>query len=253
MPYTAPTPSTVAPGDTFPATAYNIIAADIADHETRIKTGVESYTTAQKTALTGVTAGTMIYDSTIGAFQSWTGASWVTIQATMVAPTISVSGAAPVANTSGLVSYSAATSISLNNCFTTGYDTYQVFARWVNAAGNTGVAAYIRAAGTDLASYAGERTLFNGAATPASNVHPTTTAFTGFTNTPPSYGFANFVIHNPMTSGQPTMVETRQYGGGNIHVITVTGTTSTTQHDGFSFTASGTGNLTGDIRVIGIA
>lgn len=36
MPYTAPTPSTVAPGDTFPATAYNIIAGDLADHESRI-------------------------------------------------------------------------------------------------------------------------------------------------------------------------------------------------------------------------
>jgi hypothetical protein len=77
MPYTAPTPSTVAPGDTFPATAYNIIAGDIADHETRIKTGVESYTTAQKTALTGVTTGTVIYDSTLGLVQLWNGTAWV--------------------------------------------------------------------------------------------------------------------------------------------------------------------------------
>lgn len=252
MPYTAPTPSTVAPGDTFPATAYNIIAGDLADHESRIKTGVESYTTAQKTALTGVTTGTMIYDSTIGAFQSWAGGSWVTIQATMVAPTISVSGAAPVANTSGLVSYSGVTSISLNNCFTTGYDTYQVFARWVNAGGNTSVDGLIRAAGTDLTSYVGERTVFSSASA-SSNTHPTTAAFRGFTNTPPSTGFANFVIHYPMTSGQPTMVEARQFGGGNIHVIAVTSTTSTTQHDGFTFNASGTGTLTGDIRVIGIA
>lgn len=79
MPYTAPTPSTVAPGDTFPATAYNIIAGDIADHETRIKTGVESYTTAQKAALTGVTAGTVVYDSTLGIPQIYNGSAWIPI------------------------------------------------------------------------------------------------------------------------------------------------------------------------------
>lgn len=82
MPYTAPTPSTVAPGDTYPATAYNIIAGDIADHESRIKTGVESYTTAQKTALTGVSTGTVIYDSILGVFQSYNGSAWVNMQGT---------------------------------------------------------------------------------------------------------------------------------------------------------------------------
>jgi len=253
VPYLAPTPSTVAPGDTFPATAYNIIAGDIADHESRIKTGVESYTTAQKTALTGVTTGTMIYDSTIGAFQSWTGASWVTIQATMVAPTISVSGAAPVANTSGLVSFTTATSISLNNCFTTGYDTYQVFVRFVNASGNTQGAAYIRAAGTDLAAYNGTRATLNGASAVGTSIQSTTVGFNAFTNTPPSTCFANFVVHFPMTSGQQTMLDSRMFGGGNLYGIGASQTTSTTQHDGFSFTAFGTGTITGNIRVVGIA
>lgn len=76
MPYTTPTPSTVSAGDTFPASAYNIISADLQDHETRIKTGVESYTTAQKNALVGVTTGTMVYDSTLGLLQMWNGSSW---------------------------------------------------------------------------------------------------------------------------------------------------------------------------------
>lgn len=80
MPYTTPTPSTVSAGDTFPASAYNIISADLQDHESRIKTGVESYTTAQKNALTGVATGTMVYDSTLGVFQSYTGSAWVNAQ-----------------------------------------------------------------------------------------------------------------------------------------------------------------------------
>jgi len=80
--YTTPIPSTVSAGDTFPASAYNIISADLQDHESRIKTGVESYTTAQKTALAGVATGTVVYDSTLGVFQSYTGSAWVNLQGT---------------------------------------------------------------------------------------------------------------------------------------------------------------------------
>ncbi|CAB4187515.1 hypothetical protein UFOVP1158_28 [uncultured Caudovirales phage] len=80
MTYTTPSPSTVSAGDTFPASAYNIISNDIQDHESRIKTGIESYTTTQKNALTGVTTGTMIYDSTLNQTQTWTGSTWVTLQ-----------------------------------------------------------------------------------------------------------------------------------------------------------------------------
>lgn len=76
MTYTTPTPSTVSAGDTFPASAYNIISNDIQDHESRIKTGIESYTTTQKNALTGVATGTTIYDSTLGLVQMWNGTIW---------------------------------------------------------------------------------------------------------------------------------------------------------------------------------
>lgn len=91
MPYTTPTPSTVSAGDTFPASAYNIISADLQDHESRIKTGVESYTTTQKNALAGVATGTMVYDSTLSQLQVYQGAAigWGTIApAGMIAPYI---------------------------------------------------------------------------------------------------------------------------------------------------------------------
>jgi len=86
MTYTTPTPSTVSAGDTFPASAYNIISADIQDHESRIKTGVESYTTAQKTALTGVSTGTVVYDSTLAQLQVWNGTAWKTAAQSTVVP-----------------------------------------------------------------------------------------------------------------------------------------------------------------------
>tara|TARA_R110000868_G_scaffold178123_2_gene417618 strand:- start:250 stop:999 length:750 start_codon:yes stop_codon:yes gene_type:complete len=93
MTYTTPTPSTVSAGDTFPASAYNIISNNLQDHETRIVTntsniatntsniltGVPSYTTTQKNALSGVSTGTMVYDSTLKAVQVWSGTAWVEI------------------------------------------------------------------------------------------------------------------------------------------------------------------------------
>jgi hypothetical protein len=46
-------------------------------------------TTTQKNALTGVTTGTMVYDSTLGLLQAWNGSSWVAPQAVQSAPTAS--------------------------------------------------------------------------------------------------------------------------------------------------------------------
>lgn len=42
MTYTTPTPSTVNAGDTFAASSYNIISADIQDHESRLNTILNS-------------------------------------------------------------------------------------------------------------------------------------------------------------------------------------------------------------------
>lgn len=81
--YTTPTPSTVANGEQFQASSYNIISADIQDHESRLAAiapmGHQVLTTAQKTALIGVATGTMVYDSTIGVLQTWNGSAWVSI------------------------------------------------------------------------------------------------------------------------------------------------------------------------------
>jgi hypothetical protein len=58
----------------------NMVAVD-ANATTALATanqGHQILTTAQKTALTGVTTGTMVYDSTIGVVQSWNGTSWQT-------------------------------------------------------------------------------------------------------------------------------------------------------------------------------
>jgi len=75
MAYVAPTVRSV--GDAVTAADYNIMANDVLDHETRIKTGVEAYTTTQKNALTGVVAGTTVWDSTLASLQVYNGSAWV--------------------------------------------------------------------------------------------------------------------------------------------------------------------------------
>lgn len=75
MAYVAPTIRSV--GDAVTAADYNIMANDVIDHETRIKTGVEAYTTTQKNALTGVVAGTTVWDSTLASLQVYNGSAWV--------------------------------------------------------------------------------------------------------------------------------------------------------------------------------
>lgn len=77
MPYVAP--STVVAGQTYGAAAHNVIVNDVIDHESRIKTGIESYTTSARDALTGVATGTMIYNSTEKQVQVYNGSSWIEI------------------------------------------------------------------------------------------------------------------------------------------------------------------------------
>jgi hypothetical protein len=77
MPYVAP--STVVAGQTYGAAAHNVIVNDVIDHESRIKTGIESYTTVARDALTGVATGTMIYNSTEKQVQVYNGSSWIEI------------------------------------------------------------------------------------------------------------------------------------------------------------------------------
>ena len=70
-------PGTVVAGDVYTASAHNIIVNDVLDHESRIKTGIEPYTTTQRNALTGVATGTTIFNTTEKQIQVYNGSSWI--------------------------------------------------------------------------------------------------------------------------------------------------------------------------------
>ena len=70
-------PGTVVAGDVYTASAHNIIVNDVLSHESRIKTGIEPYTTTERNALTGVATGTTIFNTTEKQIQVYNGSSWI--------------------------------------------------------------------------------------------------------------------------------------------------------------------------------
>lgn len=204
-------------------------------------------TTTQKNALTGVATGTMVYDSDLKAPFIWTGNAWNILSSTMVAPTVVTNGSS-ASNTSGLVAFSNVSTLSLNNCFTAAYDTYNVYVR-ITASSSAAVVGALRASGTDITAYTGELLQASGTST---------TAFTSGTWSNISVmglnyvGYFNMVVYSPYQN-VPTMIQSSlgsstpalQFGGWRTNASGV--------HDGFSlFMSTGT-NFSGDIRVVGVA
>lgn len=64
--------------------------AEIRDPINALTPGHEVVTTAEKNAMTGVTTGTMVYDSTLGLLQIWNGSAWVAAGIVSSSPTCEV-------------------------------------------------------------------------------------------------------------------------------------------------------------------
>ena len=87
------------------------------------------------------------------AFESYVDAKPASGMVPIVAPTINISGGTATSNTAGLVSFSAVSSISLNDIFSSDYDSYKVIFRTTNAGANgLSVRLRLRAGGTDNSS-----------------------------------------------------------------------------------------------------
>lgn len=85
MPFT--TPRTWSDGYMVTASDLN---SEIRDNVTALAPGHQVLTTTQKNALTGVTTGTMVYDSTLGQSQVYTGTAWVNTPVAATVPSVQV-------------------------------------------------------------------------------------------------------------------------------------------------------------------
>lgn len=92
---------------------------------------------ARTTAIPTPAEGMITYLDDINQFQGYQGASWRPVGGLVpiVPPTVNYSGGTATANTLGVIAFSAVSSISLNNVFTSSYKKYKII---FEAFGSTG-------------------------------------------------------------------------------------------------------------------
>jgi hypothetical protein len=179
-----------------------------------------------------------------------------------VVPTsITVGSGTSTTGTSGLVTFSGVSSLSLNGCFNSNYRNYRLVGSINSSASNADLRFRLRTAGTDLSatsSYEGSWGQFeySNANRGQYNSTGTTTSWTiGFVN---SGGQGNFTVSadiwNPNTGDFKSMHSTA-YGsnssaGGSAMYNLIHRSFNQGSHDGFSIIPSA-GNITGTIQVYG--
>ena len=165
----------------------------------------------------------------------------------LITPT-SVAGSG-VTLSGGKITFTAATSVSVNGCFTAAYDNYRIVAEGVNNPGGI-VILRLRLSGTDASGADYNYQLLNGqVSTPATGSVAAATGFDYFMVGNTTLMVAEGVIRRPNLA-QTTMLTSQ--GGRADYLGLITGYhNTTTQYDGFSLIV-GTGNATGTLRVYGM-
>ncbi|MFN4000862.1 hypothetical protein [Microcella sp.] len=174
----------------------------------------------------------------------------------------SVAGTGVSVDATGLVTVAAATTISLNDIFTTDYSRYEVHFDFPTSSADITINARLRAAGTDDSSavYDTQSNVSRGADTNAvavSNLAQGSWAISSTTGT--RLHFGEIELARP-DSATPTLMKTESFStrnpatAANTTALTLRGGLhrSSTAYDGLSLLISG-GTATGAVRVYGIA
>jgi hypothetical protein len=148
--------------------------------------------------------------------------------------------------------FSAVSSVSFNNVFTSTYRNYYVVADFLGSA-NDGCRVRLRVSGSDnsTSNYNNQRFNADGSGVNAVRGSSSTQWNVMDTTTGGSGGF--FVFYNPQTSNKSALVMLG-YSGGGTPTLSGNGNffDATTSFDGFTLFPS-TGTITGQIRVYGLA
>lgn len=170
----------------------------------------------------------------------------------LITPT-SVAGAG-VTLSGGEVSFSAATTISINGCFTAAYDNYLVQARYVAAAGIPSVSLRMRNAGVNASgagTYFTQRLTSATASVVSTQVTDSQTRICDAStsqNVSITEFFGPALAVTTTGKNRGTIISTTSGIQMNFHDF---GHNVATAHDGFSFYPS-TSSLTGTLRVYGL-
>lgn len=209
----------------------------------------------------GQVYGNWIYDSSITAWRNVNTDTGIgTLNAmglkNIVPTSISVGSGSGAVNSNGTVSFTAASSISINGCFTGTYESYKVIFKISSGTANSQVRMRLRVAGTDQTG----SSLWGGAIGSHSN---TTQAFSGATTFFALGDMAN--SPNPTLTTELTINYPQQAKVKGITANTFFDNGSTvyggswggeyqigTACDGISFFMSAAGNMTGAVQIYGL-
>jgi len=165
----------------------------------------------------------------------------------LITPT-SVAGTG-VTLSGGEVSFSAASTVSINGCFTTTYDAYTIWAQFSKST-DSAIPLRFRAAGTDEtgADYDHQELISAGANNPQGRSTGQTSGRFGYASTDT---FVIINLHNPALAAVTYWLCSNGYGP-DIASVTIAGRhTPTTAYDGFSIIPPSS-TITGKLRVYGL-
>lgn len=202
----------------------------------------------------------------------WTGTAWVSVASEVeslatyatqsyadnlpgskliVPSSVAVGSGSGSISTQGTITFTGASSISINGCFSSAYDEYKITIQ-ETASGNVALYWRGRTSGTDNSNSNYDwRTFYNDRTTLAVNTGTDNTSSAQFSDTGSSRSSHILEVINPFLS-QPTQVFSRNYISDGNGYVKYGGSQfdTTTSFDGITFYL-GSGTFSGTIRIYG--
>jgi hypothetical protein len=176
----------------------------------------------------------------------------------IVPPTVNVSGGSATANTLGQITFTTATSISLNDVFSTSYSTYKIVVGVTNASATGLLNLRFRSAGTDNTA-AQHQTGFaatninTGAVTAFNALNSQAWIINSLNISFGNQAFSDLTVHNASKSGLKKTASMSGIGNNGANYSGLAGgliCDTTTAFDGFTIYPA-SGNMNGTVQVFG--
>ena len=191
------------------------------------------------------------------AFESYVDNKPVSGLVPIIPPTVSISGGTATANTLGLISFTTATSVSLENVFTSDYKNYKILVEISASSATTSAGLRVRTGGADVTTTTYARARFDCRADGTSAISGSTTSTGAFhADVHVSSNIGSIGVIDVFSPALPvrTRFSTNASGassGGVYSTFTATHSQSgATSYESISLIV-GTGNITGTIQVYG--
>ncbi len=212
---------------------------------------------ARTTAVPSPAEGQLSYLNDINQFQGYAGSSWRPLGGLvpMVPPTVSVSGGTAAANSLGVITFSGASSISLNNVFTSAYANYRVLISGglFTSSNNSEIWMRFRAAGTDASSFYFDQGIIQlGVNAPAASYASNSNRIGIGNLSTNNYASFSMDVFSPALSAFETMTTFSGYGfsGSTFHITKSSLHDVAASYDGLTLGVSA-GTFTGTVQVLG--